>query len=188
MGQIYRKSTCNLAALGGLDSSWGCFTTRNPLLHRPCCLSGDEKNGIYAFGYGDPEEHHNSSERLNSRAWVFQERMLSPQSLYYGATSISWECVSCSATESQPNRHPFDEGNDHETLKQILKGIDSLLTTERFCEKWGLIVETYLRCNLTRHTDRLAAIHGVVEELKARLEGAVYVAGIWMDDPFFSLL
>ncbi|KAH6676234.1 hypothetical protein B0J14DRAFT_350796 [Halenospora varia] len=190
MGQIYRNSTCNLASLGAVDSNGGCFTTRNPLLYRPCRLNGDDQSALYAFGYGDPEEHYQSSSRLASRAWVFQERMLSPRALYYGVTGISWECVSCSATESLPDGVQGvgeDDARD-ETPKRALLGIDASLTQERFRKEWGQILATYSRCNLTKETDRLAAIHGVVKELRARLDGAVYLAGIWMDDPLFCLL
>ena len=189
MGQIYRNSTCNLAALGAVDSNGGCFTTRNPLSYRPCRLSGDDQSGLYAFGYGDPKEHNKGNSRLASRAWVFQERMLSPRSLYYGVTGISWECISCSATESLPDMGNYGEEDDERvvTPKRALLGIDTSLTKQRFRKEWTEIVANS-RCNLTKITDRLAAIHGVLKELKARLEGAVYLAGIWMDDPFFCLL
>lgn len=190
MGQVYRNSVCNLASLAATDSHGGFFNTRNPLLHRPCRLSGDSQSELYAFGYGDPTDNGRSRSRLISRAWVFQERLLSPRSLYFDVTGISWECASCSASEALPDGSQLDKEDETGggNPKRALLSINSQLTRVQFRTKWSEIVATYSRCNLTKSTDRLAALHGVVKEWMTRLGDVIYVAGIWMDDPIFCLL
>jgi Heterokaryon incompatibility protein (HET) len=71
IGDIYRNSVCTVATLAANGSNRGCFTRKNSLLHRPCLLGEGQASGLYAFRYGDPNQHKemgSSSARLITRA------------------------------------------------------------------------------------------------------------------------
>ena len=174
MGSIYRNSLCTLAVSSEDNSNGCCFIRRNLLLYRPCCLSGGPTDRTYAFGHGYPKEHAAGSiceSKLFTGGWVFQERPLSPRKLYYGSTRVSWECVTSDTTECHPIIADLTMNGDAEAL--------SLKRLYGFVEKavviwWADIVTQYSDCSLTKTTDKLAAIHWVVQELQ-RKTNFVYV-------------
>ncbi|KAF2033860.1 HET-domain-containing protein, partial [Setomelanomma holmii] len=108
MGEIYRGSSCTISALGAESSHDGCFTVRNPLIYRPCIIAEDSERGLVCKGRYLPQEwrgwgRSDDIDRLHSRGWVVQERILSPRTLHYGSISMSWECIEHDATELQPD-------------------------------------------------------------------------------------
>ncbi|KAK1990179.1 heterokaryon incompatibility protein [Colletotrichum falcatum] len=80
MAIIYDNATITIAANDGLDSSSGLGTARGP----------------------DPE----GANVLDSRAWVCQERMISPRSLIFTGGSVVWECRECDASVASPELKP----------------------------------------------------------------------------------
>lgn len=112
MGKVYSNSWCNIAASGSSDPYGGCFFTRNPLLVQPLIV--DEINDgsflilpkphliIDPYGWLRSLAHPN----LVHRAWVVQERLLSPRQIYFGSEQIFWECRSLLACETFPNGLP----------------------------------------------------------------------------------
>jgi hypothetical protein len=109
MAAIYGDSTCNIVAKGPSSHS-GCFVRRNPLMRRPCQLrqfgDQDQSHGIYAHPYSTatynsyPMDYYSTNAPLLQRAWVQQERLLSPRILYFGDPDIHWECCTIQASES----------------------------------------------------------------------------------------
>lgn len=91
MGKVYKNAFCNIAATGASNSSIGWFWDRNPLLAKP---------GKIRFQWNLPPEEslyyvdaslwpENVGEApLNRRAWVTQERILSPRVLHFGAVNF----------------------------------------------------------------------------------------------------
>lgn len=106
--------------------------------------------------------------KLSTRAWAFQERLLSPRTLHFGSSEMAWECrgicsCECSATNKRTSR-----------VKSLLKGSIALVPSPahdslsaenvlRSLDKaWQRdIVEEYTRLDLTRDTDRLSALAGI---------------------------
>ncbi|KAK1978116.1 heterokaryon incompatibility protein [Colletotrichum cereale] len=76
MAIIYDNATCTIAANDGLDSNAG-LTTQDSNLE--------------------------STNALESRAWVCQERMISPRSLIFTGGSVVWECRECDASVASPD-------------------------------------------------------------------------------------
>lgn len=94
MGEIYRNSLCTIAPFHAKDSSQGCFVSRMPLGFDGCRVGSE---GLCMTTYDKkntaPEPTKPSMPwPLFRRAWVVQERALSPRSLYYGPDRIFWEC------------------------------------------------------------------------------------------------
>ncbi|KAK1840540.1 heterokaryon incompatibility protein [Colletotrichum chrysophilum] len=76
MAIIYDNATCTIVAMDGLDSEAGLSIQNLEL----------KSAGI-----------------LDSRAWVCQERMISPRSLIFSEDSLSWECRECDASFAEPS-------------------------------------------------------------------------------------
>lgn len=118
MAAIYGDSTCNIVAKGPSSHS-GCFVRRNPLMRRPCQLrqfgDQDQSHGIYAHPYSTatynsyPMDYYSTNAPLLQRAWVQQERLLSPRILYFGVPDIHWECCTIQTSESWPLGPPNDD-------------------------------------------------------------------------------
>jgi hypothetical protein len=102
MPEVYMNSYLTIAAMMSADSNGGCFSFRNPLVHQPCCLfddpiglfDGSGGRGIFAHPFEADQLRVGSTfedSPLRKRAWVLQERILSPRIVYFGDTII-WEC------------------------------------------------------------------------------------------------
>src|SRR5437868_11358165 len=98
MGDIYRGSTLTIAAASGKHAQERLFHHRNPLQHSFCCVT--ISNGSRLEVYPDPTLYpgiqlrhfsksshtsmtHAAVSPLLRRAWVVQERYLSPRILAY---------------------------------------------------------------------------------------------------------
>lgn len=143
-----------------------------------------------------------------TRAWTFQEQLLSKRMLLFTGYELRWICSSSSS--------PAD-GSDgaggslcectylqqQEQKQQQREGMDPLArsifplpeTTDEVYETWHDIVEEYTNRQLTYQTDRLPAVSGlarVVEDRLRNIEAAAgpeskgkkeeenkYLAGLW---------
>jgi hypothetical protein len=63
MAMIYGNAVCTIMAMDALDSNGGLFNVQSSM-----------------------------KDTLTSRAWVIQERMISPRALLYSNNSVRWEC------------------------------------------------------------------------------------------------
>ena len=82
MADIYSNCYFNIAAAHAKNSEGGCFVTRPPEFPGISLIQSSRLNlppliGIVAGDYGDAAKMN-----LNSRAWVYQERLLSPRVVY----------------------------------------------------------------------------------------------------------
>ncbi|CCM05787.1 uncharacterized protein FIBRA_08020 [Fibroporia radiculosa] len=183
MGEIYANSICTIAALAARNSHEGCFfdNTRNPLFFRPCRLLDDlyvEANS----NIGVDLRKGLSPLPLHTRAWVVQERILAPRTVYYGSMGLAWECVDCSATEAIPwgEKSRFSP-------KASFFDIQQENNEEKYYSNWIDIQISYTRCSLTRFDDRLVAILGVIQRIQS-LTGWENVWGMWRNRLLMEML
>jgi hypothetical protein len=194
MGDIFRGSACTIAALAARNSHEGCFRKRNPLFYRDCRILGTAEKGVYVSGGGTPKRWITGSQpeprQLYRRAWVVQERLLSPRTLHFDQISIGWECIECEATETSPDEDS-SFGNNDPTLrpKRGFASLGDSLTEGtavddgkfvHFHNAWWSIVETYTRCDLTFASDKLVAISGLINTIESRT-GLTNIAGHWKE-------
>ncbi|MCJ1251170.1 hypothetical protein MMC30_008401 [Trapelia coarctata] len=196
MGDIYRGATCTIAALAARNSQAGCFVKRNPLAIRSCRILGNAKNGIYVRGRDIVMEFHthgkvSSAQPLHERAWVVQEQLLSPRTLYYGSEAILWECVELDATEGRPQGNTWDWKEDRR-YRRPKEAFMSLMLSPRavpgvvddefrsFYQAWAKVLRDYSSCSLTRPEDKLVAISGIIRVIEKRT-GLQSVAGMWRE-------
>jgi hypothetical protein len=116
MYRVYIFSHCNIFASVSEDGSQGLFRPRNPRsVYGPKLTFGTVGLGMGAyfteFHLKDYEiwETNITSGVLNSRGWVFQERLLAPRVLYFGHDQIFWECRQRRACEAYPLSNSWSE-------------------------------------------------------------------------------
>jgi hypothetical protein len=202
MGEIYRGSTCTISALGAENSHDGCFTRRNPLIYRPCILSGDSSAGVVAEGRYLPEEWRGWGQsedigKLHSRGWVVQERILSPRTLHYGAISMSWECIEHDATERQPDGNGYGLPDGGWTFRTYRRPKEAFHNSnppaplengtrpqneqfKEFFDAWSSVLTAYSQCSLTKGSDKLIAVNGLMDRVSQRT-GLTPIAGLWSE-------
>lgn len=189
MGDIYRNCLCTIAALSARNSNEGCFVERDPL------RCDNYQRQLYEFflrvqdldALPGPDCTAMHRPLLNTRAWVLQERLLSPRTLYYGSDMIYWECVRCRAFECRPRMEDLETGGEW------LRGISGKKNAfNRLLEKcrsspynswkneWRLVLTEYSACQLSRDDDRCSAIQGVAVEVE-RQSRETLVHGLWQN-------
>lgn len=112
MNQVYRNATITLAAAGSPDAYGGLFRTRNTALlvpHKTEFLLRQSNSEVLVTQKAYIQAGYHEwgvqvlSAKLNQRAWVLQERVLSRRTLYFGEDQIFWECRGLEASEIFPN-------------------------------------------------------------------------------------
>jgi hypothetical protein len=192
MASIYTGSHLTISALAAADGQGGCFP-RNEYVE-VFCASFQGIQTSFCISRTRPIYDTDIREcPLSSRAWVFQERVLSPRSLMFGRGEIYWNCFQALNNDLWLD-HQFAGLIDGELRQYITPDHDH--TSEnpdvRMHIKdpfflWYDTVKTYTNCSLTVPSDRLPALAGLAAAFCER-SGLSYVAGLWEEDLVRGLL
>lgn len=128
MNMVYKHARFNIAATGAEDSEGGCLFDYDQIaiLFPQIELTFDLGQLRSQKGHGIVYKHESKivrrkyyliraepswikeleGSRLLNRAWVFQERLLSPRVLHFHRAQLFWECRELRAFESCPNGMP----------------------------------------------------------------------------------
>jgi len=202
MKTIYRKATLTISADRALDTNSGLFADRDPRVVSPTTVSlpvppdGWAHSPSYqilcSFGQNSAEHYYEllSHMPLASRAWAFQERVLSSRILHFGTEQIHWECIECQLRcEVVPDMQIAQLGyasdffirNEAKSSSDAPNDdkVDPLTTSE--WARWSRALAHYTSCALTFPTkDKLVAFAGIAEWLRpTKSHDDSYVAGIW---------
>ncbi|KAF5011725.1 hypothetical protein FDECE_2185 [Fusarium decemcellulare] len=125
---------------------------------------------------------------LLTRAWVFQERLLSPRMLHFASRELVWECrtdVYCDCGYD----HKSNDNLDFKRLVSTQSIKTSDCTPQQLRYLWYAIVERYslVMGNLTKQTDVFPALSGLASRI-AGLLGEEYAAGLWRSNIIEGLL
>ncbi|KAL8363965.1 hypothetical protein RB601_009628 [Gaeumannomyces tritici] len=153
---------------------------------------------------------------LDSRAWAFQERLLSRRIISITREGLFWDCLHHSASDRRPagikgDHSPEFRDSDDRNLKRLLLGAlpgpfeasDSVPLASRNASRsdllrhWRRILQQYTKRSLTYQTDKLVAADGVMGRMgKLLLDDNVL--GIcrtdavrcllWFEEPRFDVL
>ncbi|KAF4440813.1 HET-domain-containing [Fusarium acutatum] len=206
MGSIYRHAYINIAASSAKDSSGGLFFDRDASNSKsqirqaiPVTL-GSAKDNVNSTGM-QPGKYHlvdqhlwgsGMANPLNARAWVMQERLLSPRILHFTQDKIYWECLeekSCEGLSTlrgdlirQASTLLLRTEVDITRLRNIVvseaPGTCSTDWYRKFHVAWDQLVERYSKCGLTKEGDKLIAVHGLINRLKDAIPDRCH-AGHW---------
>ncbi|KAJ5664300.1 hypothetical protein N7507_005031 [Penicillium longicatenatum] len=182
MAMVYANALITFAATNAEDASGGCGTWPiSPLIIRS---TNDQIARIRL-------EEHSFLDRpdapLNLRAWAFQEALLSPRMVCFDKSQMFWKCSSKHESEdglfidTDPGS---DTGDRVANLRVWLRKLDNATLKHAI---WYRIIEMYSRRRLTRESDRIAALAGILHEYKD-LVGDQPVAGLWREDLAHGLL
>lgn len=97
METVYANSLLNIGASQASSSQEGCFQPRSEFIRTHFLhwkASKNEPSQMYALTdfYQDRNTAFNNLH-LFSRAWVVQERLLSPRMLHFGKDQLWWQCA-----------------------------------------------------------------------------------------------
>ncbi|KAF2734977.1 HET-domain-containing protein, partial [Polyplosphaeria fusca] len=176
MAEIYSNAYITIGASGAMDCTRGLYTK---LPMRPKELGNAP--GLFVMPLSRPHDDFGTLPLpLLTRAWVFQEHVVSPRFLHFGPGFLLWKCRNTQCTEtgdvSSQGWAPFFynllNNQFPEIASQALKILDKV-------HSWHRIIEGYSNLKLTYDTDRLAAISAVVYRHMKNRAGDRYIAGMW---------
>lgn len=202
MADIYAGGVFNIAATCCPNSEAGLIPAKRDILLPivPDMAGRGTARILWENPFDRFEEEIISSELL-SRGWVYQEVLLMPANLFCTAEEMWWSCshttgpetfprgavrksiLSTPSTEAiliKPFRELFTERRKALMAHQALNAIDA----------WMKILQYYPATSVTFSSDRLVAIAGIANLIKAQyptqLKNAIYHSGIWFSpkDPF----
>lgn len=186
MDDIYALSYFTLAATTSPNSEGGLLHQRSPLSVWPCrvtatwkCFPGGELVISSPDWAGDTD-----LEPLASRAWAFQEWLLSKRLVHFGKDQVRWQCYCRSASEVYPDGSS-DNNTEMDSYGIPTKNVVVRMMQHRMDRQkanlWDQIREDYSQKALTRETDRLTALIGVARMAHRALDspGQEYLAGLW---------
>lgn len=184
MHQVYKQALLNISADAASDARGGLLQIREKTLVQPLKLHlpnlGETLHATIEEG---KMFKWMNQEPLSRRAWVFQERHLARRVLHFTRCELFWECCARGpyfASETFPNGAPLRKIFDGEPKIQS-KGIlhRSGGSKEELLDLWDDICEMYSKNQLSKRTDKLVALVGLVQEFQELLPNEKYVAGMW---------
>lgn len=216
MNQVYTNAFITLAAMASKDGYGGLFRRRNPDLVKPCKIrptfdTGPKDCLLIAQDFWQMAME---TAPLNQRAWVLQERLLAPRTLYFCETQLFWECgelTSCEVLEHVPKEIQLGtshmEEDDVVGIKAWARAVEHVVPShdsgdvqvdsetgqkpvrqyETPYEVWGSLLDIYVKCALTKPYDKFIAIAGLAKEFGKHTEDE-YVAGLWRKNLINGLL
>jgi Heterokaryon incompatibility protein (HET) len=181
MGEIYKNSTITVAA----SNSRGVKDGFLKILKEPRAIKTKIRceRGLGTIWLLLESCMYESTEPLTSRAWAYQEKLLSTRILDYGSQSLIWSCPTESAKSIIPESilyFPDSRSFALERPGELSASRFSITKKDERAHLWRKIVESYSWRDAKFHRDRLLAIAGVARQIH-ELTGATYLAGIWKE-------
>ncbi|KAK4176255.1 heterokaryon incompatibility protein-domain-containing protein [Triangularia setosa] len=144
----------------------------------------------------DHDENREKYFPLLTRAWVFQERLLSQRLLHFTKEELLWECSGLLACECYPGigLHDYRPKHSEPLDKRILslseaasrvpkrkpESLEEAAALEVDETPWVRAVECFTALSLSFPRDKLPALSGVAKQIQRRLRpDDDYLAGLW---------
>lgn len=167
MASFYGCSVVTITAASASDGSMGClFDQDQPWKCQVPAPFHSEKRVFSFFASTDPTD----ISPVATRAWVVQERIMSPPILYFGKHEVFWECDDSLSSETFPRGIPLVSKSE-ENPTQIPTSFDD----------WQAMLNYYTCCKLTVSSDKLVAISAIARQYQVGTSKE-YVAGLWKQD------
>jgi hypothetical protein len=198
MSEVFRGAIVTIAVADADNHSQGMFRSRLAQCIRPFPVPYlehtpyrdrthvDGEGQFYLFpNTGRVSAGARPKGTLDTRGWILQERILSRRILYFGNGEIFWDCSTISASESSPiSTSLLDDNDPDETwaLKLMRRTFATYTSIEILQEKisdaWTQIIKNYSSRQLSKQSDKLIALEGIIRPLVALLREE-HVAGMW---------
>lgn len=177
MGTIYENAYLTIAASLAPSDTIGFLQPRRRHLSKVIDFQGKLLHRTKRdFKVREMIDHDKSSQDpLHSRAWAFQERVMSRRILFYTSYEMNWECRESRHCECGQWRRI----NDLELGPYYFHSMLRSAQTDGLFEFWRQsIVPNYSGLKLTLETDRLPALSAIATLLQAKTNDT-YLAGLW---------
>jgi hypothetical protein len=189
MGSIYKNSTVTIVAASANTVSSGFLYCgpNQPTAELPVYIDDSTTGSVFLRGW----EHVVSfDEPVFTRAWAFQELLLSPRALVFDSRQITLKCLKYNTFKPVLNTSigfRFDWAHlpvsvfglvDNKLAEQEGQESRNRYIESSQNETWRKIVDDYSHRHLTFFEDRLPALAGIATEL-AKSWNDVYLAGLW---------
>lgn len=188
---IFKHSYLTLSALGFPDPNHSLFSQT---LDETVSSVEDEDETIKIF-CKTIDEDPTDNLRINvdssgdmsqmqptmSRGWCFQERLLSIRTLHITRHELYWDC--CEERSCQCGHmdgylaHPDIDRYDYCPRQSHHRAVTSH-DENTLSKRWQQVVGEYSGLNLTRMSDKLAAIDGIATEIQQSLKSK-YICGLF---------
>lgn len=217
MRDVYSKAVCCVAATASNSGDTGLFYDRDPRGLTPIKVEAtwSYKQKVPAFPPPGPYwcgTHYITTYSsvddapLNQRAWVAQERYLSPRIMHFSWEVLFWECDEFIANECFPDGIPditYSGGGNYNTrsLKELIRDIqvrqldlqpeegeDDAVHPRIFdldgsylddvYRAWCTFRTAFTGYGMTKEKDAFIALCGIVQDL-AIVSQDEFVAGLW---------
>lgn len=186
MGAIFRDGALTISATNSRDCHGGCgiATTFEPAVH----FKGSYRAPL-DFTIRRTMPMHTevqvclSTAPVNTRAWIFQESLLSRRILHATQAQFVWECATCAETE---DGILHDDGTSIEQYFNLgmhispryAKKFTNAERGHKWEQDWWTAVQDYTRRRLGRPSDRYAAFAGAVRMFQD-ISNDEPVVGLW---------
>ena len=192
MAGVYANCHVNLSADASTDGTGGLSRDRDMDTYRRACIvpssrsrtsGGNQVQQLYC-GHVDGWLRDVETAPLRDRAWVHQERFLSPRVIHFSDNEVHWECVHLLTSESVPDELRVTQAmilaNDKST---VFGSADLPLAGRRkkLYRLWDELVGYYSEASLTYASDRQVAFSGLANAMShlLGLEPGDYLSGHW---------
>jgi hypothetical protein len=129
---------------------------------------------------------------LFSRGWAVQELLLSPRTLIFAKRELIWECIEQRTCQCESIGAYYTSEVDKRTFHDVrlgkFRGTHRGRTQHELEKLWRSCVMQYSPLAFTVLADKLPAIQGIADCMKAMRKDAQYLAGIWTDGAVMDLL
>jgi hypothetical protein len=191
MKTVYRNSYLTIAASRSLDGNGGCFAKTSLLEGFRIHNRSKQFSGISIreplnhdrFRDRPSRAHESDLEPLASRAWAYQERLLSRRIVHYTGSELVWECESAMLCQYGGIKRYEEESLKLSLSRSLRLNQDS----PSLISQWMRIVEEYSGRQLSFETDRLSALSGLAKQFEASQILGTYHAGLWKQN-FLDLM
>ncbi|KAI9159009.1 hypothetical protein HJFPF1_07014 [Paramyrothecium foliicola] len=214
MYDVYKNSYVTLGALWGTDGDSGLFTDTAEwsAIHVANLRLGEQQWPLYlqrehpVFHEWDPARiwAPNPDPPLFTRAWVYQERLISPRFLLFAETEMLFMCFNnlhcqCGMSDERLRRFParYSKKNFFNTVisPTMRLGQESSAANNsnsnqgnNHAQLWRNVVQECNELNLSFKSDKLPSIGAVAKQFHIVRAPETYLAGLWSESLHGDLL
>ncbi|KAL1615833.1 hypothetical protein SLS56_011675 [Neofusicoccum ribis] len=181
MGNIYESAYVTLAATAAPDGSSGFHAPRQPpqslnlrgTRHQIFAALQPPHDSFTRRRHADPRKMP-----LLSRAWVYQERILSKRVVHFGFHELVFECKNgyiCECGGISRYVNPWSHLTSFKT--EFADFLDGRKPDDPGDYVWASMIRGYTACALTFDQDRLPALSATATRLRPKM--GEYLAGLW---------
>ncbi|TGO49010.1 hypothetical protein BOTNAR_0448g00040 [Botryotinia narcissicola] len=172
-----------------LSHRWGLFYTRTPddivnLSVKYKFIAKNAYQGLYGTSLESNYMIDDTKFAIYERAWVLQERLLSPRTINFSKQLI-WECREKRASESFPMSLSLIGRNGYRD-SDFSKDWRSSLQEDGY-NFWEDTLYRYLKSSLTYPSYQLVALGAIAREYETELDD-IYFVGLWKKELPLNLL